>query len=187
VLTHAHYDHTVNFVLFPNATVWIGEEEINWAAQQAPGFNPLPELYVRELAQSPRVNRIKDTQEFLPSLTAHLVPGHTPGHMLFVLDNGGIDVLFTGDAAKNRAELLSRKVVDTEDLVQSQQSIDLIWSKWLAKPGNLVIPGHDLTMELDPSNNPVYVGTREVFLRVWFRETVEESDLIDLTKIDMPN
>ena len=29
ILTHAHYDHAVNFVLFPNATVWIGDEELN--------------------------------------------------------------------------------------------------------------------------------------------------------------
>ena len=43
-LTHAHYDHAVNFVLFPNATVWIGVEELAWAAAQPPGFNPLPEL-----------------------------------------------------------------------------------------------------------------------------------------------
>jgi N-acyl homoserine lactone hydrolase len=50
VLTHAHYDHSVNFTLFPNATVWIGKDELEWASRQAPGFNPLPELYVRELA-----------------------------------------------------------------------------------------------------------------------------------------
>ena len=28
VLTHAHYDHSINFTLFPRATVWIGKEEI---------------------------------------------------------------------------------------------------------------------------------------------------------------
>ena len=44
VLTHAHYDHSVNFTLFPNATVWIGAEELAWASRQPPGFNPLPEL-----------------------------------------------------------------------------------------------------------------------------------------------
>ena len=47
VLTHAHYDHSVNFTLFPNATVWIGRAELDWARAQPPGFDPLPELYVR--------------------------------------------------------------------------------------------------------------------------------------------
>lgn len=28
VLTHAHYDHAVNFTLFPNATVWIGDADL---------------------------------------------------------------------------------------------------------------------------------------------------------------
>src|SRR5882672_10767373 len=32
VLTHAHYDHSVNFILFSEATVWIGREEMAWAA-----------------------------------------------------------------------------------------------------------------------------------------------------------
>ncbi len=54
VLTHAHYDHSINFTLFPNATVWIGAEELAWAVEEPPGFNPLPELYVRELARSSR-------------------------------------------------------------------------------------------------------------------------------------
>jgi len=40
ILTHAHYDHAVNFILFPNATVWIGDEELTWAASQPPGLTP---------------------------------------------------------------------------------------------------------------------------------------------------
>jgi hypothetical protein len=65
VLTHAHYDHAVNFVLFPQATVWIGAAELAWAAAQPPGFDPLPELYVRELERSPRVRRVTGGDEFL--------------------------------------------------------------------------------------------------------------------------
>src|SRR6478735_9706561 len=34
VLTHAHYDHSVNYVLFDRATVWIGAKEMEWAAAQ---------------------------------------------------------------------------------------------------------------------------------------------------------
>ena len=99
VLTHAHYDHSVNFTLFPNATVWIGAEELAWAARQPPGFNPLPELYVRELAASSRVRRIGYGDEFLPGLKALASPGHTPGHLLFYLTGNDVPLLFTGDAA----------------------------------------------------------------------------------------
>ena len=73
-LTHAHYDHAVNFVLFPQATVWIGERELAWASAQPPGFNPLPELYVAELARSGRVRRVQAGDRFLPGLQALEAP-----------------------------------------------------------------------------------------------------------------
>lgn len=183
ILTHAHYDHAVNFVLFPNATVWIGDVEINWAANEAPGFNPLPELYVKELASSRRVNRIKNHQEFIPYITAYEVPGHTPGHLLFVLDNGLTNILFTGDSAKNKAELICRKVIDTEDPHKSATSIELIWQKWFEKPGSLLIPGHDVTMVLDAENQPVHVGERKAGIYAWFTENIEHSDTFDLSKL----
>ncbi|RYH05553.1 MAG: MBL fold metallo-hydrolase, partial [Alphaproteobacteria bacterium] len=81
VLTHAHYDHAVNFTLFPAARVWIGDAELRWAAAQPAGFNPLPELYVRELDSSARVSRIRGGENFLPGLVAIDAPGHTPGHL----------------------------------------------------------------------------------------------------------
>jgi glyoxylase-like metal-dependent hydrolase (beta-lactamase superfamily II) len=181
VLTHAHYDHAVNFTLFPNAKIWIGQVELDWAALQPPGFNPLPELYVQELVRSNRVTKLASGQEFIPGIHAYAVPGHTPGHLLFVLNNGENDILFTGDSAKNRAELLSRKVIDTEDESESARSIELIWHYWRSRPGNILIPGHDLSMVLDEQEQPCYQGEREAAIRVWFSESVEHSDLIDLT------
>ena len=181
VLTHAHYDHIVNFTLFPKAKIWIGRAEMDWAAAQPPGFDPLPELYVQELARSTRVETVVSGQEFIPGLVAHAVPGHTPGHLLFVLNNGESDILFTGDAAKNRGELLCRKVIDTDDAEQSARSIELIWRFWKQRPGNLLIPGHDLTMALDEQGQPSFLGQREAGIRVWFTENIEHSDIIDLT------
>src|SRR5215210_5141987 len=75
VLTHAHYDHSVNYTLFPAATVWIGRAELEWAREVPPGFNPLPELYVRDMAGSPRVRLVEDGSAFLPGLTAIAAPG----------------------------------------------------------------------------------------------------------------
>ena len=181
VLTHAHYDHVINFTLFPNAKVWIGQVELDWAALQPPGFNPLPELYVQELVRSDRVLKLTAGEEFIPGIHAYAVPGHTPGHLLFVLNNGENDILFTGDSAKNRAELLSRKVVDTDDEKESAQSIELIWRYWKQRPGNLLIPGHDLSMVLDAQDQPCYFGDRKAAIRIWFSESIEHSDVIDLT------
>src|SRR5690348_3680778 len=79
VLTHAHYDHSVNFVLFDRARVWIGADEMHWAAAQPPGFDPLPELYVDALDADPRVRRVAAGDEFLPGMHAIAAPGHTRG------------------------------------------------------------------------------------------------------------
>lgn len=179
VLTHAHYDHAVNFTLFPNATVWIGADELSWAAAQPPGFNPLPELYVRELAVSPKVRRLADGETFLPGMTAIASPGHTPGHLLFHVDLPGQAILFTGDAAKNRAELLSLSVNDTYDAQTSKASLELIWDIWKRIPDTLLVPGHDLSMKLDESGRPFYLGKRLAAINAWFGDTLEP------TRIDL--
>jgi glyoxylase-like metal-dependent hydrolase (beta-lactamase superfamily II) len=184
VLTHAHYDHSVNFTLFPNATVWIGAEELAWASHQPPGFNPLPELYVRELASSERVRRLQYGDEFLPGLKALASPGHTPGHLLFYLTGGPAPILFTGDAAKNRAELLSGKVDSSEDFPASEATVRAIWSVWREVHGTLLVPGHDLSMRLDAAGRPAYVGERKAAIAAWFAEDLELTTVIDLTGSD---
>ena len=180
VLTHAHYDHSVNFTLFPNATVWIGAEELAWASRQPPGFNPLPELYVRELATSGRVRRVADGDEFLPGLKALASPGHTPGHLLFYLTGNAVPLLFTGDAAKNRAELLSGRVDSSEDYAASEATLRSIWSVWRAAPGTILVPGHDLSMRLDTDGRPQFIGERTAAIAAWFAEDLELTTVIDL-------
>ena len=180
ILTHAHFDHASNFLLFPQARIWIGQDELDWAAAQPPGFNPLPELYVRELAQSPRVTRIRGGAPFLPGIEGIEAPGHTPGHMLYYLPGTPAPLLFTGDAAKNRAELLSMDVDATLDRAASQATLRRIWEWWQKVPGTLLIPGHDLSMRLDAAGKPTYLGARKAAIEVWFGETLTQSAQVDL-------
>lgn len=180
VLTHAHYDHSVNFTLFPKAAVWIGAGELHWAERQPPGFNPLPELYVQKLARSPRVRRLQGNETFLPGLQAIPAPGHTPGHLLFYLTANEVPILFTGDAAKNRAELLSGEVDATEDSTASMATLRLIWTIWRKTPETLLVSGHDLTMRLDTRGRPEYVGTRRAGISAWFDEDLARMTTFDL-------
>lgn len=181
ILTHAHYDHSVNFVLFDRATVWIGAEELAWAAAQPPAFDPLPELYVDALDADPRVRRVRDGEEFLPGIVAIAAPGHTPGSLVFHLTANEVPVIFTGDAAKNRAELITRKVDMSIDEAVSAASIETIWKLWRAVPGTIVIPGHDLSMRLDERGQPVYLGERKAGISAWFAETLEQTTLFDMS------
>ena len=182
ILTHAHYDHSVNFVLFDQATVWIGAEELAWAAAQPPRFDPLPELYVDALDSDPRVRRVRDGDEFLPGIVAVAVPGHTPGSLAFHLISNEVPVIFTGDAAKNRAELISRKVDASIDETVSAASIDTIWKLWRQVPGTILIPGHDLSMRLDERGAPAYIAERKVGISAWFAETLEQTTTFDMSR-----
>jgi N-acyl homoserine lactone hydrolase len=89
-------------------------------------------------------------------------------------------VLFTGDAAKNRAELLSGNVDASLDVAASRVALKTIWSLWREAHGTIVVPGHDLAMQLDGRGRPQYLGKRQAAISAWFGEDLENTTLIDL-------
>jgi N-acyl homoserine lactone hydrolase len=174
VLTHSHYDHSINWTLFAHANIHISGEELDWSLTAPWGKTPVPELYVKALAQWQTLKRIQGGDEVLPGLVAHDAPGHTPGHQVFVLSGQQRDVVFTGDAAKNRAELLTRSADMSLNVADSEASMTRIWGWWSAKPGNVLVPGHDLPMVLR-DGVPTYLGEREAGIRAWMGETLEQT------------
>ncbi|MGE4220642.1 MAG: MBL fold metallo-hydrolase [Alphaproteobacteria bacterium] len=181
LLTHAHHDHAMNWVMFPNARVQIGGTELDWAVKEPMGSLLVPELYIRELAGSPQLRRIADGAEILPGISAHMVPGHTPGSLIYVVDGGDRDVVFTGDAAKNRAELLVRAADLTMDPAESSRSIAKIWQFWEKRPDSILVPGHDIPMVLE-GGQPKYLGKREAAITAWFDDELEKTTLFELAK-----
>jgi N-acyl homoserine lactone hydrolase len=85
LITHAHHDHCINFPLLSRARIVIGAQELAWAVKEPWGETPVPELYVRELQTWPKVHKAADGEEVLPGIKAHVAPGHTPGHLMYVL------------------------------------------------------------------------------------------------------
>lgn len=179
LLTHCHHDHSVNWVMFQKARIVIGADEMAWATKLPWGESSVPELYVAELAKWPACRTVRDGEEIWPGLTAYLAPGHTPGCLFFVLEGQEHDLIFTGDAAKNRAELVSRDTDMTYDAAVSRATIDIIWGLWKKKPGSIVVPGHDLPMQLE-GGVPRYIGTREAAISAWFADDMEKTTLISL-------
>ena len=180
LLTHSHHDHSVNWVLFSHARIVIGADELAWSLKEPWGQTPVPELYVRELETWPTLHTAADGEEVFPGITAHLAPGHTPGHLIFVLRAAERDVIFTGDAAKNRAELVSGTTDMTYDAAVSKASIDSIWKLWRRRPGNIVVPGHDVPMMLE-NGQTKYIDKREAAISAWFGDDMETTMLFQLT------
>jgi glyoxylase-like metal-dependent hydrolase (beta-lactamase superfamily II) len=180
LLTHSHHDHSVNWTLFSHARIVIGAHELDWSLREPWGETPVPELYVRELKSWPTLHTVAEGEEVFPGITAHLAPGHTPGHLIFVLRTAERDVIFTGDAAKNRAELVSGTTDMTYDAAVSKASIDSIWTLWRKRPGNIVVPGHDVPMVLEKGQTK-YIDKREAAVSAWFGDDMETTTLFELT------
>lgn len=179
LLTHSHHDHAVNWTLFNRSRIVIGARELEWSVKEPWGETPVPELYVRELERWPTVHRAAHGEEVFPRVTAHVAPGHTPGHLVFVLHGAERDVIFTGDAAKNRAELLSRRADATYDAAVSTASIGMIWELWRKRPGSILVAGHDVPM-VQHDGRIDYVGKREAAIQAWFGADLEQTTLIEL-------
>lgn len=179
LLTHSHYDHSLNWIMFRAAHIVIGAKELAWSMGEAWGAGPVPELYMRELDEWPTLHVASDGKEVMPDVTAHLSPGHTPGHLVYVYEGKTRNIIFTGDAAKNRAELLSRKAEATYDAKTSGASIEMIWELWRRREGSILVPGHDLPMT-QKGGRISYIGERDAKLKVWFGEDLETTTLIEL-------
>lgn len=180
LLTHSHHDHSVNWTMFPHARIVIGADELAWSLQVPWGETPVPELYVRELKDWKTVHLAREGEEVFPGVTAHLAPGHTPGHLVYVLRTAERTVVFTGDAAKNRAELVSGTTDMTYDAAVSKASIEMIWRLWRERPGTIVVPGHDMPMVLEDGETR-YITRREAAIAAWFGDDMETTTLFKLT------
>jgi len=180
LLTHAHHDHCVNWTLFRHARIVVGAQELATALKEPWGETPTPELYVRGLQDWATLCAVTAGEEVFPGITAHLAPGHTRGHLIFVLSGVEPEVIFTGDAAKNRAELLSREADMTYDAAVSAASIEMIWKLWRRRPGTILIPGHDLPMTLE-GGAPRYLGKREAEITAWFGDDLRTTTRFPLT------
>jgi N-acyl homoserine lactone hydrolase len=185
LLTHSHYDHAINWLTFKNARVVIGKHELDWAMQQPWGETFVPELYMRELQQSPQLRRVADAETVFPGINAHVTPGHTPGSLVFVLQTGERDFVFTGDACKNRAELVSRAADMTYDKEITRESIEKIWQFWSRRAGSILVPGHDLPMIQD-GDTVKYLGTREAAIRAWYGDELNQTTVISLVAGSAP-
>jgi glyoxylase-like metal-dependent hydrolase (beta-lactamase superfamily II) len=173
LLTHVHYDHAVNALLFPDAALWISEADLAWARGREPRFDPVPELYAAALDRAPRTRRLDGDGAVLPGIDAIAAPGHTPGCLVYRVESEGGVVLFAGDAVKNRAELLSGKVDMTVDRAASEASVRLVRDLWADTPGALLVPGHDLPMRAGADGAPEYVGRRLAGIDAWFGDDLD--------------
>lgn len=179
ILTHAHHDHAINWVMFPHARIVIGRAELEWSVGVPWGETMVPELYMERLHGWESVERVEAGDEVLPGMTSFLAPGHTPGHLVYVLKGEGRDVIFCGDSAKNRAEMVGGHADASMDDDASRETIAAIWRAWKDKAGSVLVPGHDLPMVLE-DGAPRYLGERKAGIAAFYGDDIETTTEINL-------
>ena len=165
---------------FPNARVYIGETELAWALEQPWGETSVPELYMRELRKSPAVRVVKDRTEVIPHIKAALAPGHTPGSLIYNLEGDEHDFIFTGDSAKNRAELLSGMTDMTYDAAVSSLSIKMI-SGSFGHARRIRFSFPDTIAMIQKKGGIRYIEKREAAIRTWFGSDMKSTSVFPLT------
>ena len=122
VLTHAHPDHVWGIIddfdeteRFPNAAYLIGAAE--WDFWMDPDFiSGNPEVLhsfalgaQRNLgAVAEKTERVGADHAVVPGVTMIATPGHTPGHMSVLVEDGGQQLLVLGDALTHPAVSFAR-------------------------------------------------------------------------------
>ena len=131
-LTHSDYDHVAALSLFPNATVYMGEDELDLVngtiKRNAFSNNSIP--------TSVGISLLKDGEELLfddAKIECIHAPGHTNGSMLYLIDE---TYLFTGDAFMIRNGKLDVHPF-TMDKERSKQTIEM--QKELINNNNYIV------------------------------------------------
>jgi glyoxylase-like metal-dependent hydrolase (beta-lactamase superfamily II) len=101
VITHMHGDHIGGLMAgdapaFPNARYVTGSREFDaWATMDNDGFN----TKVRPLAE--QMTMLDDGSSVASGITAMAAFGHTPGHMTYMLESEGKQLLVAADFANH--------------------------------------------------------------------------------------
>lgn len=111
VLSHGHADHVNGLVMadgsrtFPNAQIYIDQTEFEFwtsAERTGPGRKVLYEHAARSLLPNrDRLQFIREGQEFLPGIQAVPTPGHSPGHLMFMIQSGGDTLSYIADVGRH--------------------------------------------------------------------------------------
>jgi glyoxylase-like metal-dependent hydrolase (beta-lactamase superfamily II) len=179
LLTHLHHDHCINWPMFPRATIHVEQGELAWALSLPPGHLTVPEA-VHALAASPHLKLFAAGDTILPGIKSFPTPGHTPHHVAFALE-GAPPTIFAADCAKNRVELTTGETDMTMNAEQSAASIARLKAEWAARPGCVLLPGHDVPMTLASDGTPQPQAHLAAAIDAWFGTTLAEKTRFNLT------
>jgi glyoxylase-like metal-dependent hydrolase (beta-lactamase superfamily II) len=162
IISHLHYDHAINSLLFKNAKIILSEKERDYAVNTA--SDPYVADFLLQILRN-KVMLVRDNEEFLGIRFIEL-PGHTGGTMGVLLNDG---TAIVGDAIKYVDDAVKRKTSFAYyDLNEANRSINKVLS--LAR---FVIPGHDVPFRV--INGKVEVTGQRNKLSIYLKGNIDIS------------
>lgn len=137
-LSHFHFDHAVNYGLFPNATFYLHEKEVQYVETHGQEDLAVPYEMFPALKNSGHLAILSGDGGMIQEIKWIHTPGHTPGLYSLFLEYEGERWVLASDAVKNKSELITGHVAMSKDPVSSYTSIETIRT-W----AHVVVPGHD--------------------------------------------
>ena len=148
LFSHLHRDHTGwlardGRLCFPNARHLLAEAEWGyWSAEGRAGIGPAPtEDQLAALAG--RFEGVAEGDRPAPGIDVMAPPGHTPGHLSFVLSSGAARAVVLGDAVHCPVEILEPElafVVDVDPALAQRTRAHL--EAELVRPGTFAAGAH---------------------------------------------
>ncbi len=148
-VTHLHLDHVGwcwqadphrQVLPFPNAQIFVSEVE--WSHPElATADEPAASIALEVM--EPRVRTIVDGDEIFPGVHAFALPGHTVGHMGYIISDGDHRLIAFGDALHSPSQITDPEmcsVVDYDAAAATAARRKLITE--LAEPGTTGFGGH---------------------------------------------
>jgi glyoxylase-like metal-dependent hydrolase (beta-lactamase superfamily II) len=126
VATHAHCDHVWGIMgddgsrNFPNAQIYLSQADFDFWTDEAKLGMKDP-AYMKPFVEGARKNLlpnrdrivfVKDGQEFLPGIQAIHAPGHTVGHMIYMITSDGKTLAAIGDLTHHQVILLEKPRIE---------------------------------------------------------------------------
>jgi glyoxylase-like metal-dependent hydrolase (beta-lactamase superfamily II) len=102
LFTHLHPDH-VGWVdiadepTFPNASYFVGAKEWDYWLNGPEAGTPRAPAPTQQAQLAKRLSLMEDLETPVPGVTAVATPGHTPGHVSFVVSSGTSRAVVLGD------------------------------------------------------------------------------------------